>query len=59
MRSPQWWRSGKTVYVVDRGDWRDWRDWLTRNHAVEPEIWLVYHTKASGQPSLPYNDAVE
>ena len=47
---------GNTLYVVDRGAWRDW---LTRNHAVEPEIWLVYHTKASGQPSLPYNDAVE
>jgi uncharacterized protein YdeI (YjbR/CyaY-like superfamily) len=47
---------GNTLYVVDRGAWRDW---LTRNHAVEPEIWLVFHTKASGQPSLPYNDAVE
>ncbi|MGE0059228.1 MAG: YdeI family protein [Dehalococcoidia bacterium] len=25
----------------------------------EPEIWLVSYLKATGKPSLPYNDAVE
>jgi uncharacterized protein YdeI (YjbR/CyaY-like superfamily) len=36
-----------------------WRAWLEANHAKAPEVWLVYHAKASGLPSLPYNDAVE
>jgi uncharacterized protein YdeI (YjbR/CyaY-like superfamily) len=36
-----------------------WRRWLKAHHASEPEIWLVYHSKASGVPSIPYNDAVD
>ena len=28
-------------------------------HAKAREIWLVYHTKASGKKFVPYNDAVE
>jgi uncharacterized protein YdeI (YjbR/CyaY-like superfamily) len=47
---------GKTLYVHRR---EDWRAWLMEHHASEPEIWLVLHTKESGKPSLPYNDAVE
>ena len=47
---------GKTLYVTDAPGWRAW---LEANHAREPEIWLVFYTKASGRPSIPYNDAVE
>ncbi len=36
-----------------------WRAWLRRNHARKKEIWLVLHTKASGRPSIAYNDAVD
>jgi uncharacterized protein YdeI (YjbR/CyaY-like superfamily) len=36
-----------------------WRRWLERNHDREPEIWLVYHSKASGRPSISYNEAVD
>lgn len=36
-----------------------WRGWLRRNHARKKEIWLVFHAKASGKPSITYNDAVE
>jgi uncharacterized protein YdeI (YjbR/CyaY-like superfamily) len=36
-----------------------WRRWLEAHHTSEPEIWLVYHSKASGLPSIPYNDAVD
>jgi uncharacterized protein YdeI (YjbR/CyaY-like superfamily) len=46
----------KTLYVTTR---EEWRRWLEEHHATEPEIWLVYYTKASGKPRIPYNDAVE
>lgn len=47
---------GKTLYVKNRDDWREW---LEKHHETEKEIWLVFYNKASGKPSLPYNDAVE
>ena len=47
---------GKTLDVSRR---EEWRTWLEANHRTEPEIWLVFHTRASGKPSLPYNDAVD
>jgi uncharacterized protein YdeI (YjbR/CyaY-like superfamily) len=46
----------KTLYVVDR---KDWRKWLAENHAKENDIWLIYPRKATGRPRIPYNDAVE
>ena len=46
----------KTVYVKDR---REWRAWLQKNHDKCDEIWLVYYKKDSGQPRVPYEDAVE
>jgi uncharacterized protein YdeI (YjbR/CyaY-like superfamily) len=46
---------GKTLRVTRR---EQWRDWLAANHASEPEIWLIFHTKASGKPQVTYNDAV-
>ena len=47
---------GKKLYVKDR---TAWRTWLKRNHAREPEIWLIYYKKGSGKPRIPYNDSVE
>lgn len=47
---------GKTLDVATAAEWRQW---LQVNHASEPEIWLVFHAKASGKPSIPYNDAVD
>ena len=44
------------LFVSNRNDWRAW---LEANHASAPEIWLIYPRKASGQPRIPYNDAVE
>lgn len=46
----------KTLYVVDR---KDWRAWLEVNFDKEKEIWLVYPKKSSGNPRIAYNDAVE
>jgi uncharacterized protein YdeI (YjbR/CyaY-like superfamily) len=36
-----------------------WRDWLARHHATSPGVWLVTWKKASGRPSLGYDDIVE
>jgi len=36
-----------------------WRAWLQRHHASSPGVWLVFAKKASGVPSVTYNDAVE
>ena len=37
----------------------EWRAWLRRNHARANEIWLVNPKKATGEPRVAYNDAVE
>ena len=46
----------KTLYVTKR---KDWRAWLRQHYKTEKEIWLVYPKKATGQPRIEYNDAVE
>ncbi|HEU0072994.1 MAG TPA: YdeI/OmpD-associated family protein [Dehalococcoidia bacterium] len=47
---------GETLYVTNAPSWRAW---LKANHTTVPEIWLVFYTKASGKPSIPYGDAVD
>lgn len=46
----------KTFYAKSR---REWRAWLAKHHKTATEIWLIYYTKESGKPRVPYNDAVE
>jgi uncharacterized protein YdeI (YjbR/CyaY-like superfamily) len=36
-----------------------WRRWLQDNHATAAGVWLVYHKKASGQPSISWAEAVQ
>lgn len=47
---------GKTLYLTERPAWRAW---LSEHHRSEPEIWLVYYKKHTGEPRIAYNDAVE
>ncbi len=47
---------GETLYVINR---EDWRKWLAGNFDSAKEIWLVYPNKASGEPRIGYNEAVE
>ncbi|RTQ53175.1 hypothetical protein EJV47_00080 [Hymenobacter gummosus] len=37
----------------------EWRRWLEEHHATAAGVWLVYHKKASGQPSISWAEAVE
>ena len=36
-----------------------WRAWLLKHSAKSPGIWLVFPKKATGLPTVSYNDAVE
>ena len=47
---------GKTYYAKNRAQWRRW---LEKNHAKAKDIWLVYYSKASGKPRVPYVEAVQ
>jgi uncharacterized protein YdeI (YjbR/CyaY-like superfamily) len=35
------------------------RLWLRANHAQETEVWVGYHKKATGRPSLTWSQAVD
>jgi len=47
---------GNTLRARTRAEWRRW---LKKNHQSAREIWLVYYTRASGKPFVPYDAAVE
>jgi uncharacterized protein YdeI (YjbR/CyaY-like superfamily) len=36
-----------------------WREWLATNVERKEGVWLISYKKASGQPSIPYEDLVE
>ena len=36
-----------------------WRRWLSRHHATEAGIWLVFYRKEAGKPTIEYDAAVE
>jgi uncharacterized protein YdeI (YjbR/CyaY-like superfamily) len=46
----------RQLYVKSR---EEWRSWLSRNYAIESEIWLIFYKKATGQPAIGYGAAVE
>ena len=46
----------KQLYVTDR---EQWRKWLSKNHATEAGIWLVFYKKETSRPSIEYEAAVE
>jgi uncharacterized protein YdeI (YjbR/CyaY-like superfamily) len=37
----------------------EWRAWLEANHLTTPEVWVQTFNKASGKPTLHYDDLVE
>ncbi len=46
----------KTLEVQDRAAWRAW---LAEHHDSETEIWLIFHKKETGVPSMQYGDALD
>jgi uncharacterized protein YdeI (YjbR/CyaY-like superfamily) len=37
----------------------DWRAWLQAHHETRQSIWLIYHKKHTGVPSLTWSQAVD
>jgi len=37
----------------------EWRAWLEKHHATAPEVWVLYHKKHTGIPSVAWAEAVE
>jgi uncharacterized protein YdeI (YjbR/CyaY-like superfamily) len=37
----------------------DWRAWLQAHHETRQNIWLIYHKKHTGVPSLTWSQAVD
>jgi uncharacterized protein YdeI (YjbR/CyaY-like superfamily) len=35
-----------------------WREWLVAHHAASDGVWLVFHRRDTGLPTLEYDDAV-
>jgi uncharacterized protein YdeI (YjbR/CyaY-like superfamily) len=46
----------EVLYPKNRSDWREW---LQHHHQSKTEIWVRTFSKATGKPSLPYDDMVE
>ncbi len=36
-----------------------WRTWLARHHGSESAVWLVFHKRHTGRPSIAYDDALD
>jgi uncharacterized protein YdeI (YjbR/CyaY-like superfamily) len=36
-----------------------WRSWLATHHDSESEVWLIFHKKHTGRPSVAYKDALD
>ena len=45
-----------TLHVRDAAEWRAW---LATHHRSESEVWLVFHKRHTGTPSISYDDAVD
>ncbi len=45
----------RTLEVASRVEWRRW---LEANHGSETEVWLVFHKRHTGVPSITYEEAV-
>lgn len=36
-----------------------WREWLAENHLSKQSVWVIFHSKSSGRPTLSWSDAVD
>jgi uncharacterized protein YdeI (YjbR/CyaY-like superfamily) len=48
--------TGETLTVITG---EEFRRWLADHHRSKEEIWLVFHYRRTGKPTIAYNDAVE
>jgi len=44
--------------TVDLPSSDEWRQWLAEHHDCESEVWLIFHKRHTGRPTIAYADAV-
>jgi uncharacterized protein YdeI (YjbR/CyaY-like superfamily) len=49
----------KGLNTLDVSTRDQWHDWLARHHDSVNEIWLIFHKRHTGRPSIAYEDAVD
>ncbi len=49
----------KTTETFSAQDRDEFRQWLMTNYETKGEVWLVIYKKASGEPSITLEEAVE
>jgi uncharacterized protein YdeI (YjbR/CyaY-like superfamily) len=45
--------------TFDASTAEEWRAWLAAHHQSETDVWLVFHKRHTGRPSVAYDDAVD
>ena len=48
-----------TLESLDVSKAQEWHSWLLKHHSSERGIWLVFHKKESGLPTISYDDALD
>jgi len=51
--------AARTRKTLDVRTLEAWRQWLADHHDSESEVWLVFHKRHTGLPSIAYGDAVD
>jgi uncharacterized protein YdeI (YjbR/CyaY-like superfamily) len=49
----------KTLKTLDVPNGEKWQEWLATHHKSESEVWLVFHKRHTGRPSIAYDNAVD
>ena len=49
----------KVLKTLDVSTAAEWREWLSKHHASESAIWLIFHKVHTGRPSIAYSDALD
>jgi len=49
----------KILKTLDLPSRKEWRKWLDEHHDSESEVWLVFHKRHTGRPTLAYHDAAD
>ncbi len=50
---------GKDIDTFCPTSQQHWRAWLQEHHADKQGVWLIYHKKKSGNPTLSWSQAVD
>ncbi|PYR26897.1 MAG: hypothetical protein DMF98_07595, partial [Acidobacteria bacterium] len=49
----------KSLKTLEVRTCEQWREWLTEHLDSESEVWLVFHKRQTGLPSIAYDDALD